>query len=226
MTEFQERLGHRFASPSLLLHALTHRSLESDDPSETSNERLEFLGDAVLQLVVTEFLFTEYPRLPEGEMAKVRAACVNRTELARIARRIGLGAGIRLGRGEEATGGRAKASILADALEAVLAAVYLDGGQAAARSVIMTHWEDLIREKATSPGRLDFKTRLQEVVALQAKMPVYEVEGEGPDHERVFTATVAVDGEVIGRGVGRSKKAAQQVAAREALETLRGDRKP
>ncbi len=226
MTEFQERLGHRFESPALLLQALTHRSLESDDPSETSNERLEFLGDAVLQLVVTEFLFTEYPRLPEGEMAKVRAACVNRAELARIARRIGLGAGIRLGRGEEATGGRAKSSILADALEAVLAAVYLDGGQLAARSVIMTHWEDLIREKATSPGRLDFKTRLQEVVALQSKMPVYEVEGEGPDHERVFSATVAVDGEVIGSGVGRSKKAAQQAAAREALEVLQRGREP
>lgn len=226
MTGFQERLGYRFESPALLLQALTHRSLESDDPSETSNERLEFLGDAVLQLVVTEFLFTEYPRLPEGEMAKVRAACVNRAELARIARRIGLGAGIRLGRGEEATGGRAKSSILADALEAVLAAVYLDGGQAAARSVIMTHWEDLIREKATSPGRLDFKTRLQEVVALQSKMPVYEVEGEGPDHERVFSATVAVDGEVIGSGVGRSKKAAQQAAAREALEVLQRGREP
>ncbi len=159
-------------------------------------------------------------------MAKVRAACVNRAELARIARRIGLGAGIRLGRGEEATGGRAKSSILADALEAVLAAVYLDGGQAAARSVIMNHWEDLIRDKATSPGRLDFKTRLQEVVALQSKMPVYEVEGEGPDHERVFSATVAVDGEVIGSGVGRSKKAAQQAAAREALEVLQRGREP
>ncbi len=226
MTELEEGLGHRFESPALLLHALTHRSLESEEPAEVSNERLEFLGDAVLQLVVTEFLFTEYPQLPEGEMAKARAACVNRAELARIARRLDLGSAIRLGRGEQATGGREKPSILADALEAVLAAVYLDGGQSAVRSVILTHWERLIREKATSPGRLDFKTRLQEVLASQSKVPAYEVEGEGPDHERVFSATVQVDEDVIGRGTGRSKKEAQQAAAREALEALQGGQKP
>jgi ribonuclease-3 len=216
----EERLGHAFRDPRLLVHSLTHRSLESEQPDQPSNERLEFLGDAVLQLVVTDFLFAEYPHLPEGEMAKVRAACVNRTELARIARRIQLGSDIRLGKGEEATGGREKSSILADALEAVLAAVYLDGGIVSARGVVLDHWQDLIREKATSPGRLDYKTRLQEVLAAQARVPTYEVEGEGPDHARVFSATVAVDGQVIGSGTGHSKKEAQQSAASEALADL------
>ena len=220
MSGIEERLGHAFRDPRLLVHSLTHRSLESEQPDQPSNERLEFLGDAVLQLVVTDFLYAEYPHLPEGEMAKVRAACVNRTELARIARRIQLGSDIRLGKGEEATGGREKSSILADALEAVLAAVYLDGGIVSARGVVLNHWQDLIREKATSPGRLDYKTRLQEVLAAQARVPAYEVEGEGPDHARVFSATVAVDGQVIGNGTGRSKKEAQQSAASEALAGL------
>ena len=220
MSGIEERLGHTFRDPRLLVHSLTHRSLESEQPDQPSNERLEFLGDAVLQLVVTDFLFAEYPHLPEGEMAKVRAACVNRTELARIARRIQLGSDIRLGKGEEATGGREKSSILADALEAVLAAIYLDGGIVSARGVVLDHWQDLIREKATSPGRLDYKTRLQEVLAAQARVPAYEVEGDGPDHARVFSATVAVDGQVIGSGTGRSKKEAQQSAASEALAGL------
>lgn len=220
MTGLEARLGHVFANPGLLVHALTHRSLESEQPHEPSNERLEFLGDAVLQLAVTDFLFDEYPDLPEGQMAKVRAACVNRAELAVIARQLELGAEIRLGKGEESTGGREKASILSDALEAILAAVYLDGGIEAARGVILKHWESLIREKATSPGRLDYKTRLQEVLAARAALPEYKVEGEGPDHARVFSATVSVDGELIGRGSGQSKKEAQQAAAREALALL------
>jgi ribonuclease-3 len=205
------------------VHALTHRSFESERAAEASNERLEFLGDAVLQLTVTDFLFEEFPDLPEGQMAKVRAACVNRSELARIARHIELGTEIRLGRGEAATGGSGKSSILADALEAVLAAVYLDGGLEAARTVVLQHWEPLIREKATRPGLLDYKTRLQEALAVQARVPTYEVSGDGPDHDRVFAAAVAVDGHVIGRGVGRSKKEAQQAAAREALASLQSE---
>ena len=223
MTGIEGRLGHDFRIPGLLVHALTHRSLESEQPTEPSNERLEFLGDAVLQLVVTDFLFDEYPELPEGQMAKVRAACVNRSELARIAGRLELGSDLRLGRGEESTGGREKSSILADGLEAVLAAVYLDGGIVAAASVIMKHWEALIREKATSPGRLDYKTRLQEVLAALAKTPIYEVDGDGPDHARVFQATVAGDGDMIGSGAGQSKKEAQQAAAKEALGSLQSE---
>ena len=226
MIEFEQRLGHRFESPGLLVHSLTHRSLEAEQPREASNERLEFLGDAVLQLVVTDFLFEEYPQLPEGQMAKVRAACVNRSELARIARRLDLGSDIRLGKGEESTGGREKSSILADALEAVLAAVYLDGGMEAARPVILRHWEEMIREKATSPGRLDYKTRLQEILATNGKLPVYEVAGAGPDHARSFVAILTVDGDAVGRGEGLSKKEAQQAAARQAMTALQEQTTP
>ncbi|MDX1449901.1 MAG: ribonuclease III, partial [Acidimicrobiia bacterium] len=181
------------------------------------NERHEFLGDAVLQLVVTDFLFHNYPEMREGEMAKVRAACVNRVELATVARRVGLGPHIAMGVGELASGGREKDSILADAMESVLCAVYLDGGLEVARRVILDHWADLIKAKAQSPGRRDFKTRLQEHLAAKGLRPEYSVTDEGPDHDKVFSAEVSVEGVVLGSGTGKSKKEAQQEAARRAI---------
>lgn len=212
-------LGYRFDDPALLAEALTHRSYESEYAGVTSNERLEFLGDAVLGLVVAEELFRGRD-LAEGEMAKVRAAVVNETSLAAVARRIGVGPELRLGRGEEATGGRDKPSILADAMEAILGAVYLDGGPAAARGVILGTWSALIAERAAAPGRRDYKTRLQEVLARQGATPVYAVEGSGPDHDRTFVAVVTALGRRLGGGTGTSKKRAQQEAARRALESL------
>lgn len=212
-----DALGYRFARPELLEASLVHRSYAAEHPEAEDNERMEFLGDAVLQLVVTHYLYDHYPSLTEGEMAKTRAACVNREGLATIARRLDIGSHLRMGAGEESTGGREKDSILADAMEAVIAVVYLDGGYEAAREVVLAHWEQLIRQKAESPGRLDYKTRYQEQLAAEGKQPEYHVEGEGPDHARTFTATVSVDGEVRGRGEGRSKKEAQQAAAREAM---------
>ena len=212
-------LGHPFADPGLLARALTHRSLTAEEAAEPSNERLEFLGDAVLGLVTADELYSSWG-LSEGEMAKVRAAVVNEASLAGVARRIGLGAAIRLGRGEEATGGREKPSILADAMEAVIGAVYLDGGIEAARRVILAHWRPLIAERAVSPGRRDYKTRLQEVLARQGVVPGYEVEATGPDHARTFRAEVFADGRRLGSGEGSSKKRAQQEAARHALESL------
>lgn len=218
MTEsLQAALGHVFADPDLLDGALVHRSYTAEHAEVPDNERHEFLGDAVLQLVVTDFLFHHYPDMREGEMAKVRAACVNRVELAAVARKIGLGDHIALGVGEIASGGRAKDSILADAMEAVLSAVYLDAGLDASRRVILEHWTDLIRAKAQAPGRRDFKTRLQERLAADGLRPDYMVEDAGPDHAKVFRATVSVDGVVLGSGVGRSKKEAQQEAARQAM---------
>lgn len=217
-----EALGHRFARPELLAAALVHSSFAAESEGAGDNERLEFLGDAVLQLAVTEFLFERYPGLREGEMAKVRAACVNRAELAQVARRLGVGAYLRLGAGEEQSGGRDKDSVLADALEALLAAVYLDAGFEAARRVILAHWGPLIGTKAAEPGRRDYKTRLQEVLAAGGRRPVYEVTGEGPDHARSFLARVVVDGRVAGSGRGRSKKEAEQEAARAALEAGTG----
>jgi ribonuclease-3 len=212
-------LGHPFADLGLLARALTHRSLTAEESGEPSNERLEFLGDAVLGLVIADELYSSWD-LSEGEMAKVRAAVVNEASLAAVAHRIGLGAVIRLGRGEEATGGRAKPSILADAMEAVLGAVYLDGGLEAARRVILADWRPLIAERAASPGRRDYKTRLQEVLARRGIVPGYEVEAAGPDHARTFRADVFADGERLGSGEGSSKKRAQQEAARRALEAL------
>jgi len=216
----EQALGHVFAKPSLLRLALTHRSVSADDPAREDNERLEFLGDAVLELVVTDLLYAGYPRLAEGEMAKVRAAAVARPTLADVAGDLNLGRYIELAPGEERSGGREKDSILADAVEALIGAVYLDAGLETARRVVLKHWESAVAERAKSPGVKDFKTRLQEELAKRGARPVYAVDGTGPDHERRFTAEVSVDGRRLGRGQGKSKKAAEQAAAERAIERL------
>lgn len=216
----ESRLGYTFAEPGLLKLALTHRSISSDDPARNDNERLEFLGDAVLQLVVTDLLYDSYPQLAEGQMAKVRAAVVSRETLAEVARKLGLGDDVELAASEEATGGRDKESILGDTAEAVIGAIYLDGGLDAASNVILELWTDRVAERAKQPGVKDYKTRLQELAAREGHRPLYQVEGTGPDHDRRFTAVVAVNGTQYGTGEGRSKKQAEQVAARQALETL------
>lgn len=215
-------LGHTFDDPQLLRLALTHRSVSADDPARNDNERLEFLGDAVLQLVVTDTLYHEFPNLSEGEMAKVRAGVVSRPELAVVARRLELGDQVELAPGEERTGGRNKDSILADALEALIGAVYLDAGLESARAVIVGHWSDVIAERVKSPGVKDYKTRLQEHLARDGIRPSYSVEGAGPDHQRTFTAVVSAGDNDLGTGTGRSKKAAEQEAARKALKALEG----
>ena len=223
MTEFREfevALGHRFSDPNLLRKAMLHRSYVAEWPEEESNERFEFLGDTILQLVVTDFIFVQYPELPEGELAKIRAASVNRDVLFEVAEEIGLGFHLLLGKGEEASGGREKASILADAMEAVLAAVYLDGGLETCRRLILRIWEARIRQRSTAPGRRDYKTRLQESLARSGLRPRYKLTSDGPDHEKTFTAIVSVDGSVRGIGTGRSKKEAEQFAAERALASL------
>ena len=216
----EARLGYTFSDRDLLDLALTHRSVSADDASRSDNERLEFLGDAVLQLVVTERLYEDYPHLAEGQMAKVRAGLVSRAMLAEIARAIDLGTFLELAPGEERAGGRYKTSILANAMEAVLGAVYLDSGLAAAAPVILELWGDRIAERAKRPGVRDYKTRLQEVLAQAGKRPHYEVTGTGPDHDRRFTAEAIIDGESMGTGQGSSKKEAEQAAAQAALQRL------
>lgn len=216
----KESLEYEFSNWSLLEHSLTHRSWVAENPDGDDNERLEFLGDAVLQMVITGYLFEEFPDMPEGQMAKVRAACVSREELAEVAVRIGLGDAIRLGRGEEASGGRHKPSILADTMEAIIAAMYLDGGLEAAGPFILRHWADMVRQRALSPGRRDYKTRLQEVLALEGAAPTYELDESGPDHDKTFHATVLVEDRKLGEGVGRSKKEAEQAAAGQALSRM------
>ena len=214
------RIGYTFTDPALLRLALTHRSVSSEDPARNDNERLEFLGDAVLQLVITDHLFAEFPHLAEGKMAKVRAAVVSRPLLAEVARSIDLGEDIELAVAEERTGGRFKDSILADALEAIIGGVFLDGGLEEARAMIDRLWGDRVAERARRPGVKDYKTRLQEVLAKEGLRPDYKTIGEGPDHARTFTARVSSEGRDLGEGTGRSKKEAEQGAARQALDAL------
>lgn len=220
---FEVALGYRFRDRTVLRQAMLHRSHLAEWPQDQSNERFEFLGDTILQLVVTDFIFAEYPEFPEGELAKIRAASVSRDVLHDVAQELGLGAHLLLGKGEEASGGREKPSIMADAMEAVLAAVYLDGGLVPCRALIMRIWEARIRQRSTAPGRGDFKTRLQEVLARTGLRPRYRVTSDGPDHQRTFRATVSVDGDEHGTGVGRSKKEAEQHAAEKALASLGAD---
>ena len=221
----EAQLGYAFKDPALLRLALTHRSVSAEDPGRNDNERLEFLGDAVLQLVVTDLLYAAYPQLAEGQMAKVRAAVVSRPAIAEIARVIDIGAHLDLAPGEDRTGGREKDSILADAVEAVLGSVYLDGGLEEARKVILGLWGDRVADRAKRPGIKDYKTRLQEHLATDGLQPTYEVEGTGPDHDRRFNAVVSVGGKRLGSGKGRSKKEAEQASASEALTALTATRR-
>ncbi|HEX9865454.1 MAG TPA: ribonuclease III [Acidimicrobiia bacterium] len=214
-------IGYAFQSPALLELALTHRSVSSDNANRANNERLEFLGDAVLQLVVTDYLYANYPDLAEGKLAKVRAAVVSRPALADVARSMSLGHHVELTVAEERTGGRDKDSILADTVEALIGAVYLDGGLDAAGRVVLRLWGNRVDERARQPGLKDYKTRLQEVLAKDGRLPVYVTDGSGPDHARTFVARVSVDGAYLGEGSGRSKREAEQGAAEKAIEALR-----
>ena len=219
---FYDALGYRFDDRQVLRHALTHRSWCAENPDDPSNERLEFLGDAVLGLVITEQLYNDAPSVAEGSLAKARAEVVSAPTLAAIARHIGLGGLLVLGKGEVLSGGGDKDSILADAMEAVIAAVYIDGGWEAAIRVVRTLLIDDVEQALDAPGRSDYKTRLQELASeLGLSAPAYEITATGPDHGRRFNASVAV-GTTVGRGSGSSKKQAQQRAAQEAFETLEG----
>ncbi|HZU78777.1 MAG TPA: ribonuclease III [Acidimicrobiales bacterium] len=218
------RIGFTFDDPGLLVQALSHRSWCAEAGGLPSNERLEFLGDAVLGLVVAEHCYRTYPELPEGSLAKVRAAVVNTHVLAEVALELELGDMVLLGRGEDASGGRHKASILANSVEGVIGAIYLDRGWDAAASFILRLLDRRITEAAAGPGADDFKTRLQELVMRRVgELPRYEVHGTGPDHARRYTAQVYVSGRASGAGEGRSKKDAEQSAARAAWEVLAVD---
>ncbi len=224
LTALADRVGHPFADTELLLRAVTHRSWCAEHPGSASNERLEFLGDAVLGLVVTDHLFRSNPDLAEGDLAKARAQIVSSTTLASVAVEVRLGDALRLGRGERRSGGSEKPSILADALEAVIGAVWLDGGMVAADPVVTGLLADRLAAAVGVPGGLDFKTRLQEAAAHRGEHgPVYDLAEEGPDHAKRFTATVRLGDRAWGSGSGRSKKEAEQAAAADALDRLGGN---
>jgi ribonuclease-3 len=217
----ERALGIRFKDPALHEAALTHRSFAFEQGVAPTNERLEFLGDAVLGLVITDLAYRAFPQLSEGELAKLRAATVNMTTLAEVARELGLGEAVLLGKGEELSGGRNKASILADAMEAVLGAIYLDQGMRVAQRVVKNLFWPRMEAYARGEGDRDYKTSLQELAAQDlGRIPEYRVVERGPDHQKEFTATVFLGGRQFGQGVGRSKKEAEQQAAREAFGRL------
>jgi ribonuclease III len=205
----------------LLDRALTHRSFAYENGGLPTNERLEFLGDSVLGLIVTDTLFRKHPDLPEGNLAKLRAAVVNSRALAGVARTLKLGCYIRLGKGEEGTGGRDKSSILADTLEAVIGAVYLDGGMDAADALVHRLFDPVIARSARLGAGLDWKTSLQELTAAEdLGGPEYLVEESGPDHQKSFRAVAKIGGQVYGEGEGRTKKEAEQQAAEAAWTAI------
>ncbi|MDN5803806.1 MAG: ribonuclease III [Microlunatus sp.] len=201
--------------------ALTHRSFAYEHGGLPTNERLEFLGDSVLGLVVTEHLFLSYPALSEGQLAKLRAAVVNSRALADVARGLDLGALIHLGRGEESTGGRDKSSILADTMEAVIGVVFLEHGIDAARLLVHHLFDDLMAEAATRGAGLDWKTSLQEVASLGGfGVPVFQISESGPDHQKSFPAVVVLGENSYGPGTGQNKKEAEQKAAAVAFAAI------
>ena len=224
MQELEKKLGYRFRNPALLAEALRHSSYANEHRGveAVSNERLEFLGDSVLGFVTAEFLFAKHPVSPEGELTRIRAALVCEQSLYEVAQGLELGKYLRLGHGEESCGGRTRPSILADATEAVIAAVYLDGGLAPASELIHRVLLDKEREEIVEEKRRDYKTVLQELVQREPNRTlVYRLaEESGPDHDKTFAFEVLLNEAVVGRGEGHSKKEAEQMAARAALEKL------
>ena len=226
LENLQKMIGYRFRDPSLLQEALTHRSFsnEADGRDVRDNQRLEFFGDAVLDFLVSRELFARFPDKREGELTRMRAALVDETNLALLAAEIELGEFLLLGRGEERSGGRQKKSLLADAYEALLAAVFLDGGVRAASRLVARQFGPLLAEKVPLASSGDFKSAFQEAVqAEHGVTPRYLlISASGPDHARQFTVAALVGDEPFGEGRGRSKKEAEQAAAREGLARLRG----
>ncbi len=225
----EDRIGHRFRQLELIERALTHRSLANEDATGAilDNESLEFLGDAVLGFTIADLLFRRFPEYDEGQKSKVKSLLVSTTTLAKLARQLQLGDFLMLGRGEEKTGGRRKQALLADGYEAVIAAVYLDGGIEAARAFILRQFSPLVDEvRQPGFGGRDYKSSLQEYLqAHDLGLPDYQVASEsGPDHRKLFQVEVRVKGEVVAQASGRSKKEAEQEAARAALEKLQQER--
>jgi len=225
ITQLQKLIAYHFKNPQLLTEALTHSSYANEIKHKkvAHNERLEFLGDSVLSIVISDYIFHKYKQLPEGELTKVRANVVCESSLAIRGKEMNLGDFLTLGRGEELSGGRQRVSILADAFEALIGALYLDGGLEVAKSFILTNLEGMV--ESASQGNLfnDFKTHLQELIqSRSAERITYRVVTEkGPDHDKLFEIEVALGGQVLGAGTGKSKKEAEQRAAQEAVEKIR-----
>ncbi|GFO60163.1 ribonuclease 3 [Geomonas silvestris] len=223
LSRIEKALGYTFANKELLEEALTHRTYANEAGGGKDNQRLEFFGDAVLDFLLSEMLMVQFPASREGELTRIRASLVDEVSLARIAATLDLGAALRLGRGEEKGGGREKRSLLADAFEALLAALYLDGGIEAVRRVVLEQFGAQLVSGSALAGR-DFKTALQERARnVRGVLPRYQLKQvTGPDHDRHFTVEIYLGDELMGEGAGRSKKEAEQAAAKEAWQRLEG----
>ncbi len=224
LEEFERKISYAFSDKNLLVLALTHSSYANEikKGSHENNERLEFLGDAVLDMAVSEYMYRHFPKMPEGELTKLRAAVVCESSLAELSRKLGIGRSMLLGKGEESTGGRNRDSILADAFEAIIGAICLDGGVEAAIQYVMRFMTDQIEHTKSNFRSLDCKTHLQEVIQKVSKIPLQYaiVDEKGPDHNKIFVAEVTHDGRILGKGSGKSKKEAEQNAANNALEHM------
>lgn len=222
MDGLQERLNYRFKNINLLKNALTHSSYANEVRSSgLSNERLEFLGDSILSIIVSEYIYFKYPNFPEGELTRIRASLVCEKSLCEFSRKLGIGECLKLGKGEEHNGGRERDSILADAFEAVLAAMYLDGGMETAKRHVMRFVENK-EENVEDNSFKDYKTLLQEIIQRNPEESVTYIltDEKGPDHDKVFTVEVRLNSNVIGTGTGKNKKQAEQMAAKQALELM------
>ena len=223
LSQLSARLGYAFTDISLLETAMHHRSWNAENDGGESNERLEFLGDAVLGWVVADIVYTQHSDLPEGKLTDLRKSVVNANALAEVAADLGIGEHLMLGKGEDTAGGREKTSILSDALEAVIGAVYIDAGPQATHDVVRALMGKRIVDAVGGLDRLDAKTRLQELASKLEAHVHYKVEDEGPDHEKMFFATVFVGDRELGYGEGKSKKAAEQIAAEIACDVLNSE---
>jgi ribonuclease-3 len=219
LASIEAALGHSFSEPDLLLHAVTHTSFAAENHGATSYERLEFLGDAVLELSTTDVIFSLLAQESEGRMTKVRASVVDITTLAEVARSVGLADVVRLGVGEERSGGADRDSILSDTMEAVLGAIYVDGGFEAAHGVVTSLWTEIIVSRIAAPVVTDGRSRLQELIAQRGGTVTLEFDRSGPDHAAVYVATVLVNGDAVGTGTGSSKKSAAIAASDSALRS-------
>lgn len=225
LSKLEEKLGHHYQNRGMLIQALTHSSATAEEPTFPSNERLEFLGDTVLQMVVTDYLYVNYPQIPEGQLTRMRAAAVSEPSLAALAESLSLGQHLILGKGAGSHEGRQLPSILSDAMEAVVASLYLEAGTEACRQLLLPHLIPILEANRETGGR-DYKTLLQERLQQGGTVQIrYElISQEGPPHDRTFTMAVFCEDHELARGTGKNKKIAQKMAAQRALEQMdKGD---
>tara|TARA_B100001057_G_scaffold443573_1_gene479766 strand:+ start:426 stop:1106 length:681 start_codon:yes stop_codon:yes gene_type:complete len=217
---FEKNIGYSFKDIEHLKIALTHKSFIDEEPTSPTNQRYEFIGDTILDFDLSLFLFDNYPNLDEGSLTKIRSGAVDQNALVNLAKEINIGKFLFMSKPEESTGGRDKSSILEDAVEALIAAIYFDGGLEEVNKFISKFIYPLIDKLSKNPGQKDYKTRLQEYFAKKGQKVTYTAKSEGPDHNKQFNAQVILENKIIGKGIGKSKKNAEQMAAKDAFSKM------